>query len=204
MVQQALLSPETLVSEFQKNGVTHVITIPDSETNFMYQQMVSEPSLDLVPVCREGESMAIAAGLWVGGKAPVLLLLYSIVLGAHAFDPIARHDHLAVGDLEADVHHPVLHLGTELEAAFLGHGSESVNLPQPAAKSLLVEAHRLLGLAVEIEVRMDLHGRTLLVSRYALRGDRCNPQYEPVRLVPRHMAWYIWPCVQQEVSYERC
>jgi len=27
-----------------------------------------------VPVCREGESMAIAAGLWVGGKKPVVLI----------------------------------------------------------------------------------------------------------------------------------
>ena len=30
--------------------------------------------MDLVPVCREGETMAIAAGLWVGGKKPVVLI----------------------------------------------------------------------------------------------------------------------------------
>jgi sulfopyruvate decarboxylase TPP-binding subunit len=27
-----------------------------------------------VPVCREGESIAIAAGLWIGGKVPVVLI----------------------------------------------------------------------------------------------------------------------------------
>ena len=34
MVQQqaALLKPESLVAEFKKNNVTHIVTIPDSET----------------------------------------------------------------------------------------------------------------------------------------------------------------------------
>jgi sulfopyruvate decarboxylase TPP-binding subunit len=40
----------------------------------MFQLLDNEPSLDLVPVCREGETMAIAAGLWVGGKRPIVLI----------------------------------------------------------------------------------------------------------------------------------
>ncbi len=42
MVQQQaeILRPETLISEFKKNGVTHVVTIPDSETNYLYELMV--------------------------------------------------------------------------------------------------------------------------------------------------------------------
>ena len=40
----------------------------------MYQLLTNEPSLDLIPVCREGETMAIAAGLWVGGKKPLVLI----------------------------------------------------------------------------------------------------------------------------------
>ena len=39
----------------------------------MFQLLTNEPTLDLVPVCREGETMAIAAGLWVGGKRPIVL-----------------------------------------------------------------------------------------------------------------------------------
>ena len=39
----------------------------------MYQAMVQSP-ITLVPVCREGESMAIAAGLVMGGKRPVVLI----------------------------------------------------------------------------------------------------------------------------------
>lgn len=75
MVEQAaLLSPETLVSEFKKNGVTHVITIPDSETNYLYELMKEQPWLDIIPSSREGETMAIAMGLSIGGKIPVCLI----------------------------------------------------------------------------------------------------------------------------------
>ena len=72
--QPGILSPETLIQEFKRNGVTHVVTLPDSETNYLYEQMVAEPTFDVVPVAREGESMAIAAGLIVGGKIPVCLI----------------------------------------------------------------------------------------------------------------------------------
>ena len=71
---QIALTPPAILDQLRKNGVTHVVWLPDSETNFMYEQMVADPSLELVPVCREGETMPIAAGLWVGGKKPVVLI----------------------------------------------------------------------------------------------------------------------------------
>ncbi|MDP6108330.1 MAG: hypothetical protein QGI33_07850, partial [Candidatus Brocadiia bacterium] len=42
--------------------------------NFMYDRVAGDSSIDLVPVCREGESMAVAAGLWIGGKRPVVVI----------------------------------------------------------------------------------------------------------------------------------
>jgi sulfopyruvate decarboxylase subunit alpha len=72
--QAAILSPETLVEEFKKNGVTHIITIPDSETNYLYELMKEQPWLDVVPAAREGETFAIALGLIIGGKVPVCLI----------------------------------------------------------------------------------------------------------------------------------
>jgi len=48
--QAQILRPETLIEEFKKNGVTHVITIPDSETNYLYELMANEPWLDIIPV----------------------------------------------------------------------------------------------------------------------------------------------------------
>ncbi len=71
---EAVLHPAAIVEELKKNDITHVVWLPDSETNFMYHLLTNEPSLDLVPVCREGETMAIAAGLWVGGMRPVVLI----------------------------------------------------------------------------------------------------------------------------------
>ncbi len=75
MVDQVMvLRPETIVAEFKKNGVTHVITIPDSETNYLYELMAKESWLDMVPVSREGETMGVALGLNAAGKVPVCLI----------------------------------------------------------------------------------------------------------------------------------
>ena len=71
---EVILQPASVVAELKKNDISHVVWLPDSETNFMYQLLTNEPTLDLVPVCREGETMAIAAGLWVGGKRPIVLI----------------------------------------------------------------------------------------------------------------------------------
>ena len=73
-MQEPLLTPTVVLGQLNKNNVSHVVWLPDSETSFMYNQMVADPTLSLVPVCREGETMAIAAGLWVGGKRPMVLI----------------------------------------------------------------------------------------------------------------------------------
>ncbi|HLT20913.1 MAG TPA: thiamine pyrophosphate-binding protein [Thermomicrobiales bacterium] len=72
--QAQILRPETLVDAFRQNGVTHVITIPDSETNYLYELMLEQPWLDIVPVSREGEAFGIAMGLNLAGKTPVVLI----------------------------------------------------------------------------------------------------------------------------------
>ena len=71
---ETVLHPAAIVAELKKNNFTQVVWLPDSETNFLFQLLTNEPSLDLIPVCREGETMAIAAGLWVGGKKPLVLI----------------------------------------------------------------------------------------------------------------------------------
>jgi sulfopyruvate decarboxylase TPP-binding subunit len=68
------LNPAAIIGQLHKNGVTHAVWLPDSETSFMYDEMASDKSISLVPICREGESMAIAAGLWVGGERPVVMV----------------------------------------------------------------------------------------------------------------------------------
>lgn len=72
-VSHAPLQAATVLDELGRCGVTHVVWLPDSETGYMYEAMLAS-QLTLVPVCREGESMAVAAGLIMGGKRPVILI----------------------------------------------------------------------------------------------------------------------------------
>ncbi len=55
-------------------GVSHVVWIPDSTIGTWEAALLAAPGLDLVRVCREGEAMAVAAGLLLGGKKPVVLI----------------------------------------------------------------------------------------------------------------------------------
>ena len=72
--QEATLSPEIVLGEMKSNGVTHVVWLPDSETNWLYQLMQAEPSIRLVPVSREGSAFSLAAGLSTGGQRPIILI----------------------------------------------------------------------------------------------------------------------------------
>ena len=69
-----VLSAKKVVEQLHLNNVTHVVWLPDSETNFMYDQLTQDTSIEIVSVSREGEPMPIAAGLWAGGKRPVVMI----------------------------------------------------------------------------------------------------------------------------------
>jgi sulfopyruvate decarboxylase TPP-binding subunit len=55
-------------------GVTHVLWVPDSELGQWESALAGDPALRLIRVCREGEAIAIAGGLLIGGKKPVVML----------------------------------------------------------------------------------------------------------------------------------
>ena len=67
------LTGQKVVDEIMKCGITHVVWLPDSCAQFMYPAIKSQPGLTLVPICREGEAIAIAAGLITGGKKAMVL-----------------------------------------------------------------------------------------------------------------------------------
>jgi sulfopyruvate decarboxylase TPP-binding subunit len=73
-VQKAALSPETVLAQMKQNGVTHVVWLPDSETNWLFLLMKEDPSLTLVGVNREGLAFSAASGLYAGGKTPLILI----------------------------------------------------------------------------------------------------------------------------------
>ena len=64
-------SPQTIIDHLKANNVTHVVWLPDSETNFLYVLLQEEPTLDLIPVSREGQACSTAS---VGGAKPVILI----------------------------------------------------------------------------------------------------------------------------------
>src|SRR3954471_22462589 len=68
------LSPETVMRQMKQNGVTDVVWLPDSETNWLYLLMQAEPSLRLVGVSREGHACSIAAWPFAGGGKPLILI----------------------------------------------------------------------------------------------------------------------------------
>jgi sulfopyruvate decarboxylase subunit alpha len=63
-------------------GFTHVLMIPDSESRLLYQAIEEDPDIHLITPCREGESIAIAAGLWTGGRKPLLVIQITGVMEA--------------------------------------------------------------------------------------------------------------------------
>ncbi len=63
-----------LVQALKRCGVTHVVWIPDSETGRWEAALRAEPDVKLVRVCREGEAIAVAAGLLIGGQFPVVVI----------------------------------------------------------------------------------------------------------------------------------
>ena len=66
------LTARRVLAEFVTCGITHIVWLPDSEAGEMYRAIVDTPELKLVPVAREGETIAVAAGLMVGGAKPIV------------------------------------------------------------------------------------------------------------------------------------
>ncbi|MBI4641166.1 MAG: hypothetical protein HY731_10760 [Candidatus Tectomicrobia bacterium] len=69
-----MLRAKSVVDALKGCGISHVVWLPDSESKFMYDALHEEQALNLVPVCREGEAFSLAAGLYMGGKEPVVLI----------------------------------------------------------------------------------------------------------------------------------
>ncbi len=67
------LTARSMVEHIAAQGVTHMVTLPDSETNFMYDNM-TESGMEVVPIAREGEAIAIAAGLWIANQKPAIMI----------------------------------------------------------------------------------------------------------------------------------
>jgi sulfopyruvate decarboxylase TPP-binding subunit len=69
-----MLDGPAVAAVLKECGITHVIWVPDSDLGTWESALLAEPSLTLVRVCREGEAVAVAAGLHIGGRRPLVVM----------------------------------------------------------------------------------------------------------------------------------
>src|SRR5438132_9215990 len=69
-----MLEGPAVVAALKECGVTHVIWIPDSYLGTWEESLRADPDLKLIRVCRESEALALAGGLLLGGRQPVVLI----------------------------------------------------------------------------------------------------------------------------------
>jgi sulfopyruvate decarboxylase TPP-binding subunit len=65
---------EQVASTLLEIGITHVVWLPDSALGPWEQALDRPGTLELVRVCREGEAWAIAAGLHLAGRRPLVMI----------------------------------------------------------------------------------------------------------------------------------
>jgi sulfopyruvate decarboxylase TPP-binding subunit len=69
-----MIEGREVVAALKESGVTHLVWLPDSEIGTWEAALRAEPAIQLIRVCREGEAMAVAAGLLLGGKQPIVAI----------------------------------------------------------------------------------------------------------------------------------
>ncbi len=63
-----------IVAEFERLGITHVVWLPDSTLGQWEDALSSAMGVSLIRVCREGEAWAVAAGLYLAGARPIVVI----------------------------------------------------------------------------------------------------------------------------------
>jgi sulfopyruvate decarboxylase TPP-binding subunit len=69
-----MIKAAAIVSEIRRNRVSHVVGIPDNGSRALYRKLWADPDIRVIPVTREGEAFALASGLYLGGKKPIVLI----------------------------------------------------------------------------------------------------------------------------------
>jgi sulfopyruvate decarboxylase TPP-binding subunit len=63
------------VAALQRNGVDHVVTVPDWVQLSLHAQLnLGVPGIKVVNCCNENQVVTVAAGLTIGGKRPIVMM----------------------------------------------------------------------------------------------------------------------------------
>lgn len=65
---------QLIIDQLSACGVTHVVALPDNTSKALLELLATHRQIRVVSVTREGEAWAVAAGLWIGGRTPVVLI----------------------------------------------------------------------------------------------------------------------------------
>jgi sulfopyruvate decarboxylase TPP-binding subunit len=69
-----VFSGEQIASALDQLAITHVVTVPDSTIGQWQAAIERSGHTRLVRVCREGEAWEVAAGLFLGGATPLVMI----------------------------------------------------------------------------------------------------------------------------------
>ncbi len=69
-----MIRARAILDQLKHNGVTHAVGVPDNGSRALFEHLLIEPTIQVVPVTREGEAFALASGLYLGGKQPIVLI----------------------------------------------------------------------------------------------------------------------------------
>jgi sulfopyruvate decarboxylase TPP-binding subunit len=62
------------VALLREMGISHVVGVPDSTFGPWFDALRETSDIRLVSVCREGEAWGVAAGLYLGGARPLVMM----------------------------------------------------------------------------------------------------------------------------------
>lgn len=69
-----MFSGSQIVDLLAELEVTHVVWVPDSTLGQWESALAEATGIELVRVCREGEAWSVAAGLYLGGATPLVMI----------------------------------------------------------------------------------------------------------------------------------
>jgi len=69
-----MFSGREIAEAISRLGYSHVVWVPDSVLGPWEKDLEAAASFRLLRVCREGEAWPLAAGLYLGGKRPLVMM----------------------------------------------------------------------------------------------------------------------------------
>jgi sulfopyruvate decarboxylase subunit alpha len=69
-----MFTGEQVATLLDELGITHAVTVPDSTIGQWQGAIVEHGRTRLIRVCREGEAWQVAAGLYLGGAKPIVMI----------------------------------------------------------------------------------------------------------------------------------